>query len=155
MHTEMRVRALALLIAVATGGPAGCNHGKAADAQKEADAEAAAKAAKEADDQASAARKAARSNAETKKKLQKEIDAGDRRAVYLKEKAAKASGVTKKSADAAIADIDTREATAKVDMAKLDPDDATSWDTQRSAVEADIAAVKKAVDSLETIVEAK
>ena len=157
MRIDMRV--VAVLLAVATSSSVGCSkNDKADEAKKEADQ--AAKSAKEADDKAAAAKKeaddkAAKANAETKTKLQKELDAADRKAAYLKEKASKATGATKKNVDAAVAEVDRRDATAKASIAKLDPANTTAWDPQKTAVESDIAALNKAVDSVETTLKAK
>ena len=153
----MRINVRASLLAVAlTVGVAACGN-KAEEAKKEADQKAAeaAKSAKEADDKAAAAKKeaddkAAKANAEIKAKLQKDLDAADRKAVYLKEKAAKITGATKKNADAAVTELDTRHAAAKASIAKLDTATGAAWETQKVAVESDIAALNKAVDSLET-----
>jgi colicin import membrane protein len=150
----MRIHVRASLLAVAlTVGVAACGN-KAEEAKKEADQKAA-EAAKEADDKAAAAKKeaddkAAKANAEIKAKLQKDLDAAERKAVYLKEKAAKVTGATKKNADAAVTELDTRSAAAKASVAKLDTSTGAAWETQKVAVESDIAALNKAVDSLET-----
>ncbi len=160
MRIDIRAHLLVLAIAVCTVG-VGCAN-KAEEAKKEADQKAAeaAKTAKEADDKAAAAKKeaedkAAKANVEVKTKLQKDIDAAGRKATYLKEKAAKVTGAAKKNADAAVAELDTRDAAAKASLAKLDASSTTTWDTQKVAVESDIAALNKAVDSLETTLKAK
>ena len=153
MRIEMRANLLAIAIAI---GVAACGN-KAEEAKKEADQKAAeaAKSAKEADDKAAAAKKdaddkTAKANSVVKAKLQKDLDAADRKAVYLKEKAAKLTGAPKKNADAAVTELDTRHAAAKASVAKLDTATGAAWDTQKVAVESDIAALNKAVESLET-----
>lgn len=158
----MRIDMRALLLATAiAAGTVGCGN-KAEEAKKEADQKAAeaAKTAKEAEDKASAAKveaeaKVAKANAEIKTKLQKDIDAAERKATYLKEKAAKVTGAAKKNADAAVAELDTRHATAKASLAKLDTATGAAWDTAKVGVESDIAALNKAVESLETTLKAK
>lgn len=148
------VRVMLLAVAVSTAS-VGCGN-KAAEAQKEADQKAAeaAKAQAVADEKAATEKKEAeatalKANAETKVKLQKDVDAANRKITYLKEKVAKATGAMKKNADAAATEVDTRTATVKADMAKLDGATGTAWDTAKTQVEADTAALNKAVDALE------
>jgi len=70
----------------------------------------------------------------------------------LKEKVAKATGTKRKNADAAAAEVDTRVATVKTDLANLTSAAGTAWDTTKTQVEADQAALNKATDNLETTV---
>lgn len=154
------VRALLVGLALTTA-VAACGN-KEEEARKEAEAKAAeaAKAAKEAQEKAAkeeaeAQAKIAKANGEIKAKLQKDIDAAGRKATYLKEKAAKATGAAKKNADAAVAELDARDATAKSDLAKLDAATGDAFNTAKNTVEADIAALNKAVDSLETTLKGK
>lgn len=157
MRIDIRTGLLALALTI---GTAACGN-KAEEAKKEAEAKAveAAKAAKEADEKAVAAKKeaddkAAKMNAEGKAKLQKDFDAAGRKATYLKEKAAKATGPAKKNADAAVAEFDTRDAAAKASIAKMDGATGAAWDAAKVAAESDIAALNKAVESLETTLKA-
>lgn len=158
-------RTLVLLLSMgfATTTVVGCKKSdtkaqdEAVKARKEADDKAAeaAKAKKEADEktavaQKEAADKAIAANAEVRMALQKDIDAADRKLTYLKEKAAKATGAMKKNADAAAAEVDKRREAVKTNMASLEAATGDAWTTAKGQVEADIAALNKSVETLET-----
>lgn len=156
MNMYVRAARAALIAVCLTAGTAACDNGKAeadkkaAEAAKEAQ-EAAAKASLKKSEADEAAAKAKIAHIEVKSKLQKDLDAHDRKATYLKDKAAKLTGDVKKNADAAVAELETRRTTAKTSLAKLSEDSVDSaWDSAKKAAEDDIAAVGKAVDSLET-----
>jgi hypothetical protein len=118
---------------------------KAAEAEKQSEATiTAAKVQAEADE---AKLKAAHDI--DRMKLQKDLDAHDRKASYLKAKAAKQVGATKKNADAAITEFEARRATAKTSLGKLTDDKAPGWDTSKKTAEDDVAAVGKSVDAIE------
>lgn len=154
-RTMKMTRALCLALSLATA-TAACGN-KEEEAKKAADqkADEAAKAAKEADDKAAAAKRdadaqAVKAHAEAKASLQKDIDAADRKATYLRNKSAKLTGAAKKNTDAAVAELDAREAATKADLAKLDTATGTAWDSAKLAVDSDITALNKSVDTLET-----
>jgi hypothetical protein len=94
--------------------------------------------------------KAARSDA--RMKLQKDFDAMERKSTHLREKAAKSVGTTKKNADAAIAELDTRRTAAKASLNRLADDASPAWDATKKTAEDDIAAVGRAVDALEVTI---
>jgi colicin import membrane protein len=152
----MRIDTRPLLVALTLACSVACNKGeeeeaarKAAAAEQEArEAQAKANAAKlEAEQEAATARTA---RAESRDKLQKDLDAHERKAAHLKEKAAAAKGATKKNADAAVVELDKRRDTAKASLTKLSDYTAAAWDDTREAAEDDVEAVGKAVDSLES-----
>lgn len=125
---------------------AACDRGKA-EAERRAQ-EATLTAAKvQAQTDESAKLKAA--HTESRDKLQKDLDASDRKATYLKQKAAHTVGTTKKNADAAITELDARHTAAKASLSKLGDDASPAWDAMRKTAEDDVAAVGKAVDTLE------
>jgi colicin import membrane protein len=161
--------ALALALAVGTAGPAGCSKDdkaaqekaaaekaaadkaaadKAAADKAAADKAAADKAAKEAEDQAVAQRTEART------KLEKNLEAAERKAIHFKEKAAKATGAMKKNAAAAAAELDKRWEAAKASLAALDLKDA-DWDAAAAKVEAATIQVNEAIDALEASLKKK
>lgn len=148
---------------LATAGLGACKKGEekaqqqAQKARDDADQKArdAAKAAQEADTKAAAAAKetadaAAKDAAEARDKLQKSFDASDRKASALKEKLAKATGLTRKNATAAAAEVDRRRAAVTASFASLSSATGTAWATAKTQVEADTAALDKAIDALET-----
>ncbi len=155
----MRATLVALTLALSTFSAA-CDKGTKEADQKAAEA---AKTAKDAEDKANAAKlkadeekaKAAAAHAEARNKLQKDMDAHDRKGTYLREKAAKATGAAKANADAAVKELDARRDAAKASVAKLSDDASPTWDGLRKTAEDDIAAVGKAVDTLETTVNKK
>lgn len=160
MTNGMRAAILALGICVMTTGTVACGN-KAEEAKKEADTKAAEalKTVKEAEDKAAAAKKEAddkltKLNIEAKTKLGKDIDAADRKASNLKEKATKLTGAAKKNTEAAVAELDKRYATAKASLAKLDTLTGADWDAAKKSAEADIEALNRAVESLETTIKA-
>jgi hypothetical protein len=159
----MRAQLLALTFAVTTMATFGC------DSKKESKAdEAAPSASREAQDKATEA-EAARGQAKTEAasaqeaadadaakahkvvadQLQGDFDASDRRFHALEEKAAKATGAKKKNADARSAEVTKREATAMASIAKLRDATGAGWDTMKTQVSADTAALNKAIDALE------
>lgn len=85
----------------------------------------------------------------THAKLQTDFDASDRRFTTLKEKAATATGATKKKADAAIADIKKREATVMAGIAKLRDATVAQWKATKPQHDANTLAYNKAIDALE------
>jgi hypothetical protein len=70
--------------------------------------------------------------------------------------AAKSAKEAEDKAAAAKKDADEKgmKAAAKASVAKLDTATGAAWDTQKTAAESDIAALNKAVDSLETTLKA-
>ncbi len=148
---------------LATSGLGACKKGEdkaqqeAQKARDDADQKArdAAKAAQEADAKAAAAAKetadaAAKDAAEARDKLQKSIESSDRKATSLKEKVAKATGTIRKNADAAAAEVDKRRAAVSASLSNLSSAAGTAWNTAKLQVEADIAALDKSIDGLET-----
>lgn len=144
-------------------GVAGCDSKKdkandeAAKAQKNADDKAAeaTKAQREADDKAAAAKATAdnevvKTHNDARDKLQKVYDDSDRKVAALREKVSRATGTRRKNADAAAAEVATRQATVKADLSNLTGATGTAWDTTKTQVEADQAALDKATDNLET-----
>ena len=87
--------------------------------------------------------------AEERGHLQKQLDAHERKADYLKDKAAKTAGATKQNANAAISELNARLASAKESVGKLADDTSPAWDAAKSAAANDLAAVERATDSLE------
>jgi uncharacterized protein YPO0396 len=87
--------------------------------------------------------------------LQKNFDAQDRKASYLKQKATHTVGTVKKNADAAIAEVDARRNTAKSSLSRLADDMSPSWDSTKKLVDDDIGSYGKAVDALENTLEKK
>ncbi|MBA3538126.1 MAG: hypothetical protein H0T79_00720 [Deltaproteobacteria bacterium] len=81
--------------------------------------------------------------------LQKAFDAADRRFNTLKATAATATGTKKAAADAAAADIKTREAAVMAGIAKLRDATGAQWDTIKAQVDVDAAALDKSIDGLE------
>ena len=144
-------------LAVAVSASSGCNKNDADEAKRQAQAtsEQAASAAREAEVRAAAAAKdaelkTAQANADAKSKAQKEVDAADRKATYLREKAAKVTGIKKKNSDAAVAELDRRRDAVRTDMSKLDSVTASGWESVKGQVDGDVAALNKAVDNLES-----
>ncbi len=90
-----------------------------------------------------------KANAVAHAKLQTDFDESDRRFTTLKEKAATATGATKKKADAAIADITKREATIMAGIAKLRNATVAQWNALKPTHDANTAAFNKAIDALE------
>jgi hypothetical protein len=147
MKKPMRVVLVAIGLTLAVSACRGKSEAerKAAEEQKAQEANlTAAKMQAEADE---AKLKAA--HEQERMKLQKEMDAHDRKASYLKAKAAKQIGATKKNADAAITELDARHAAAKASLGKLMDDKAPDWDASKKTAEDDVAAVGKSVDALE------
>ncbi len=154
---------IVMAVLLTTAGLGACKKGEdkaqheADKARDDADQKArdAAKAAQDADAKAAAAAKetadaAAKDAADARDKLQKAIDASDRKASSLKEKLAKATGTVRKNADAAAAEVDKRRAAVNASLANLGSATGTAWATARTQVEADTAALDKSIDALET-----
>lgn len=146
-------RPIHFALAVTLLAAAACIRGKeeadrrAAEADKKAQ-EAEITAAKvQADADQTAKLRAAHNDARTK--LQKDIDAYERKGTYLKQKAAAVTGAKKKNVDAAMSEYDGRLATAKADLAKLGDDMSPAWDATRKTTEDDVAAVGKSIDAFE------
>jgi hypothetical protein len=150
MKKHNRVMLVAIGLTLATTA---CNRGKAEAERKAAEAQQRAQEATITAGQMQAqAEEAARSraaHAEARSKLQKDFDAHERKAAYLKEKAAKATGAARKNADAAIAEYEARRTSAKASLNHLSDDAAPTWDATKKTAEDDIAAVGRAVDALE------
>ncbi|HVJ88899.1 MAG TPA: hypothetical protein VM580_03785 [Labilithrix sp.] len=129
-----------------------CDRGKAEAEKKAAEAEQQAQettitAARVKAEEEEAKLKMAR--AEERSHLQKQLDAHERKADYLKDKAAKTAGATKQNANAAISELNARLASAKESVGKLADDTSPAWDAAKSAAANDLAAVERATDSLE------
>lgn len=88
-------------------------------------------------------------HAEAKHKLEGKLEAQERKATYLKQKAAKAVGKEKLNANAAVAELDARRTTAKTSLGRLTDEVSPAWDSTKKAAEDDIDAYEKAVDALE------
>ena len=160
MRKQWRMFALALALAVGTAGATGCSKDdKAAKEKAAADKAAADKAAedKAAADKAAkdAEEKAIAQRTEARTKLQKDLEAAERKATHFKEKAAKATGAMKKNAAAAAAELDKRWEAAKASLAALDPNKGDDWDASAARVEADTIKVNEAIDALETSLKKK
>lgn len=161
----MRTKLCVTLLALALGASVAACGNKAEEAQKEAQKkEAEAKAAQSGKDALAAAETAAakkladdmeKAHADVRAKLQKDADAADRKATYWKEKAAKTTGTVKKNADAAVMEVDKRQAAATDGIKNLATQTGAGWDTAKSQVESDVAAFAKSVEALETAVKAK
>lgn len=119
---------------------------KIADAEREAaDKKAAAER-----DLAETKAKAETARAEARASLQKSLDAGDRKAVDLKARAAKATGKAKLNAQAASVEYDKRRAVAEKDLANLGTATGDAWDSVKDQAQKDVDSVKTALDSFDT-----
>jgi hypothetical protein len=161
----MKICASLLVIGLTLGGVAACNKDeqvkleqekreaaeKAANAQREADEEKA-KAAKEL---AEAERKASEARTEARAELQKDIAAIDRKAMSLKESAAKAAGKAKLNAAAATAEFDKRRAVVEADLQRLNTATGEAWQTTKAETEKHVESAKAALDSLDNTLAAK
>jgi hypothetical protein len=145
---------------------AGCNKGddQQAAAEKQREAEQKAERAQlEANEKIAEAKgeaerlanEAARSRSDTRVQLQKEIDAVDRKISYLRERSTTVPAAAKKNADVARGEVETRRATLKTNFRKLETESGAAWDAAKAEVEANISAVKAAVDNWETSANAK
>ena len=147
-HIHVALAAIGLTLASSA-----CDRGKAEAERKAAEAERQAQEATitagQMQAQAEEAAKTKAAHVEARTKLQKDFDAHERKASYLKEKAAQATGAVKKTADAAIAEYEARRASEKASLDKLGDEAAPAWDATKQTAEEDIAAVGRAVDSLE------
>jgi hypothetical protein len=92
---------------------------------------------------------AAKAHAIVHDELQARFDAADRRFNALKEKAAKATGAKKATADAQVSEVTKREATVMASIAKLRDTTGAQWDPTKTQVETDSAALDKSIDALE------
>jgi hypothetical protein len=145
----MRMVLVAVSLAVAA---AACHRGRE-EAERKAEAErraqeaeiTAAKVQAEAADTAKL--KAAHSEARTK--LQKELDAHERKGTYLKQKAVGKTGAAKKNVDAAISEYTSRLAKAKTDLGRLADDASPEWDATKKAADDDVAAVGRSVEAID------
>ncbi|HVH43600.1 MAG TPA: hypothetical protein VM925_14695 [Labilithrix sp.] len=150
MKNHIRVVLVAIGLTLATTA---CDRGKAEAERKAAEAEKQAQettiTAARMQAEAEEAAKSKRAHVEARTKVQKDFEAYERKATYLKEKAAKTVGTTKKNADAAINELASREAKAKASLSKLADDAAPAWDETKKTAEDDVAAVGKAVEALE------
>lgn len=150
MNKHMQWALVAMGLTLATTA---CDRGKAEAERKAAEAEKQAQeatltAAKvQAEAEATTRMKAA--HADARAKLQKEFDALDRKATYLKSKATKTAGTTRRNADAAIAELESRRMAAKASLTRLANDADSAWDATKRTAEDDIAAVGKSVESLD------
>ena len=91
---------------------------------------------------------AAKAHKATHAQLQSDFDASDRKFNALREQAAKATGAKKTSADAAVAEVTTREAVAMANIAKLRDATGAQWDAMKTQVDADAVALDKAIAAL-------
>jgi hypothetical protein len=149
-------------VAALSVGLAACNKSSQQDAEKvQRDAAQKAEQAQlEANEKISAARRdaekaandAARARGETRGELQKDVDAVDRKIAYLKERAVDVKGAAKQNAAAAQTEAEKRRTTLREDFRKLETETGSAWDSAKTAVERDIAAVKAAVDSWESTI---
>jgi hypothetical protein len=154
----MRTALLAIMLTFAAcGNKQDKANEEATKAQTKADDKAieAAKAQKEADDKAVTAKQTAdaadaKALADARDRVHKDFDAADRKLASFKEKVVKATGTQRKNADAAAAEADTREAAARTSLAKLDAVAATDLTAAKTQADADIAALDKSIDSVES-----
>lgn len=149
MKKHIRLALAAIAVTLAATGCKGSRQEverKAQEAEQKAEAELTAAKIK-AEKEESAKVKAER--ADERAKLQKDLDAHERKASYLRQKAAKTVGATKRNADAALNELDARRVTAKASMSRLSDETTANWDATKKSAEDDIAAVGRAVDSLE------
>ena len=119
---------------------------KVADAEREANEKKAAAEKELAETKA----KAEKERTEARVELQKALDAGDRKAVDLKARAAKATGKVKLNAQAASAEYDKRRAVAASDLAGLSTATGDAWDTLKAQASKDVDAVKASLDAFDT-----
>lgn len=80
-------------------------------------------------------------------KVQVAFDEADRKFTALKVQAGKATGAAKQAADTAAADITAREATVMASLTKLRAATGADWDAAKVQLDADTAALDKAVDA--------
>jgi len=144
----------ALVLVAVTGVACDDSEQLAEKAKTEAAAKAAA-AEKAADDvKAEAARqlriadaKAAPARSEARASIQKNVSAGDRTAMDLKERLAKVKGKAKANAEAASAEYDKRRTAAERDLEGLNQTSGTAWDTLKAQTDKDVDALKTALDA--------
>jgi len=146
------VAAFALSLGVLACGDKEKEAAQAAAAASAKTAEEATKAAEEAKKKAEEEAKAAAAKvtAEAVNKVQKELDAADRKFTYLKDKAAKATAAQKKNADAAVAEVDKRREAVKSAIEKLAAG-GDDWEGLKTAVESALGELTKAIDGLEAV----
>ncbi|MBA2543117.1 MAG: hypothetical protein H0V17_25980 [Deltaproteobacteria bacterium] len=115
---------------------------EATEAQREAD-EKAARAKREVDDRMVA------DHRDVEVKLRKDIDGFDRKMEDLRRKLADKKGDVRKNADAAANEVQLRHAKVDQNLTKLRTSAGNAWDATKLEVEADVAALKQAIDNLE------
>jgi hypothetical protein len=93
--------------------------------------------------------------AEARAAIQKDIAAADRKALDLKERAAKARGKAKLNAQAAATEYDKRRTVVEQDLQKLNTAAGAEWDELKKQTERDVDAVEEAVESLDRTVASK
>jgi hypothetical protein len=149
----MRALLLALIVTTTiTGCPTKTE--TASEQPSKSTASETAKEHKAADDKATDDLEAAKQTVEAgaatvRDKLQGALEASERKLAALKDKAAAASGEVKVRADAAARDVDTRRATLKTDLVKLQAATGAAFDTAKLQVEADAAALDQAIEAFE------
>ncbi len=119
---------------------------KVADAEREANDK---KAAAE-HDLADAKAKADAARADARASIQKDLAADDRKAVDLKERAAKATGKKKLNAQAASTEYDKRRTAAEHDLEGLNSASGDAWDNLKAQAQRDVDSVKTALDAFDT-----
>lgn len=94
-------------------------------------------------------------HSETRTKLLQKFEAEERKASHLKQKAAKAVGKEKLNANAAIAELDARRATAKTSLGRLSDEASPVWDSVKKSAEDDVDSFERAVETLEQTISKK
>jgi colicin import membrane protein len=162
---SFRSPALAVLAALVFAPLSGCNkeeqakaerekvetQAKAAEAQREAD-EKKAEAAREA---AETSAKADTARSEARASIQKDVDAADRKAADLRERAAKLKGNAKLNAEAASNELTKRRTALDKDLQELGTARGEAWDKLKAQTEKDVDAVEAAVDSFDRTLSGK
>jgi hypothetical protein len=118
---------------------------KVADAEREANEK---KAAAERELAATKAKLDA-DRAQARVALQKDLAAHDRKALDLKERAAKVTGKVKLNAQAASAEYDKRRAAAERDLEGLNSATGDAWETLKAQAQKDVESVKTALDAFD------
>ncbi len=115
---------------------------EANEAQRDAD-EKAAKAKRDVDD------KLVVDHREVEDKLRKDIDGADRKIADLRRKLNDAKGDKRKNAEAAANEVELRHSKVDQNLAKLRGSAANAWDATKLELDADIAALKQAIDNFD------
>lgn len=102
-----------------------------------------------------AAADAAAARQDVQASVKKDVDAVDRKIAYLKERGATAKGVAQKNVAAAQGEVDTRRAAVQADVAKLQSESGSAWESAKTSFDRNLTALKDAVESLETTVTGK